>query len=267
MNADGSDPVRLTDNDVSDSYPVWSPDGSRIAFVSGSRWNTINISVMNADGSDQTRLTDIPVTNIAVDELSPPAWSPDGKRIAYVSIHFGGNWHPDFIHQEVSVMNSDGSNQARLTETPLMHHGVMLRDKLLAWSPDGPRISYFRRDRETQIYVVNAGGAGQTRLTDNDANDYSPAWSPDGKRIAFASDRDGGSEIYVMDSDGSNQTRLTANPRIDFDPTWSHDGRWIAFVSYHLGIGEIYVVRPDGSELTQITNNDSDDRSPTWAPR
>ena len=163
--------------------------------------------------------------------------------------------------------------------------GPPLPDYRIAFTSD--------RDGNTEIYVMNADGSGQTRLADSDEGGWSrsPAWSPDGKRIAFASDRDGGSEIYVMDSDGSNQTRhcllparwrngnlrhergrggpdaLTANPRIDFDPTWSCDGRWIAFVSYHLGIGEIYVVRPDGSELTQITNNDSDDRNPTRAPR
>ena len=68
---------------------------------------------------------------------------------------------------------------------------------------------------------MNADGSGQTRLTDNPADDGRPIWSPDGSRIAFASDRDGNWEIYVMNADGSGQTRLTDNPAWDFSPSWS----------------------------------------------
>ena len=68
---------------------------------------------------------------------------------------------------------------------------------------------------------MNADGSGETRITDNQADDRYPTWSPDGLRIAFVSDRDGNREIYVMNTDGGDQTRLTNNPDSDFAPAWS----------------------------------------------
>ena len=76
------------------------------------------------------------------------------------------------------------------------------------WSPDGHQIAFVSApDRSQEIYVMNADGSPQTRLTNNLADDYSPAWSPDGRQIAFISDRDGNNEIYVMNADGSGQTQ------------------------------------------------------------
>jgi len=77
------------------------------------------------------------------------------------------------------------------------------------------------RDGNHEVYVMNADGSGQTRLTDNPAADALPAWSPDGSRIAFTSDRDGNPEVYVMNADGSGQTNLTSNPATDAFPAWS----------------------------------------------
>ena len=78
-----------------------------------------------------------------------------------------------------------------------------------------------RRDGDTEIYVMNADGTGQTRLTNNPARESDPAWSPDGTKIAFSSNRDGNDEIYVMDADGSGQTRLTNDAGTDSAPAWS----------------------------------------------
>jgi Tol biopolymer transport system component len=68
---------------------------------------------------------------------------------------------------------------------------------------------------------MNADGTGQTRLTNNPADDYQPAWSRDGSKIAFASERDGNGQIYVMNADGTGQTRLTNNSAYDNKPDWS----------------------------------------------
>ncbi len=78
------------------------------------------------------------------------------------------------------------------------------------------------RDGNYEIYVMNADGSGQTRLTDNEALEWFPTWSPDGRRIAFSSDRDGNWDIYVMNADGSGQTRLTDNEGWDLLPSWSN---------------------------------------------
>src|ERR687883_930796 len=87
------------------------------------------------------------------------------------------------------------------------------------------------RDGNFEIYLMDADGGGLTRLTENNAEDLSPAWSPNGSRIAFVSNRDGNNEIYVMNADGTAQTRLTNNAAHDVGPAWSPDGTKIAFVS------------------------------------
>ena len=130
-----------------------------------------------------------------------------------------------------------------------------------------------QRDGNPEIYVMDANGGNQRRLTNNRHDDWSPSWSPDGKRIVFSSNRDKDNphdyEIYVMDADGQNEQRLTNNPDEDRSPSWSPDGKRIAFESDRKGDWvkfDIYVMDADGGNQQKLTNHRAWDGSPSWSP-
>ena len=186
-----------------------------------------------------------------------PAWS-SGGRIAFTTNRDGG--------REIYTMNAaDGTGLTRLTNNRNVDW-----DQHPAWSPDGTKIAFTTdRDGGYEIYVMDAGGGGQTRLTNNGADDQHPAWSPSG-RIAFTTDRDGGDDIYVMNADGTGLTRLTINSNVDWDqhPAWSPDGTRIAFTSDRDGGDDIYVMNADGTAQTRLTVNSviNWDQHPAWSP-
>ena len=264
MDADGSNPQNLTNNPHDDVSPSWSPDGKQIAFMSRrdghviDGFSTYEIYAMDADGSNPQNLTNNPHDDVS------PSWSPDGKQIVFSSRRDG--------NYEIYVMDADGGNPQNLTNNPL-------NDREPSWSPDGERIVFSsRRDGNFEneqavtyeIYVMDADGGNQQRLTENRKNDLEPSWSPDGKRIAFSSDRKGdfeNFEIYVMDTDGGNPQRLTENRVHDKEPSWSPDGERIAFWSYRPGdfqSTEIYVMDADGGNPQNLTNNRHADVNPAW---
>ena len=264
MDADGGNQQNLTNNRAEDVSPSWSPDGKQIAFMSRRDGHVIDgfptseIYLMDADGGNPQNLT-----NDRNDDWYP-SWSPDGKQIAFASRRDG--------NYEIYVMDADGSNPQNLTNNPLNDRGP-------SWSPDGKQIAFAsRRDGHFEnelaityeIYVMDADGGNQQRLTENRKNDWEPSWSPDGKRIAFQSDRKGdlqNFEIYVMDADGGNPQRLTENRVHDKEPSWSPDGERIAFWSYrpgHFQSAEIYVMDADGDNLQNLSNNPHADFGPAW---
>jgi TolB protein len=125
---------------------------------------------------------------------------------------------------------------------------------------------------QRDIYVMNADGSNETRLTSEPLEDSFPTWSADSSTIAFTTNRDAACfssscySIYVMNADGTDQHLLTGNHGGDFDPGWSPDGSKIAFISYRDGNYEIYTISPDGSGETRVTNNAASDISFAWSP-
>lgn len=241
MKADGSGSVALTENDVDDDLPSWSPDGSEIAFTRRSASGT-DIYIVDAAGSGEVRLTKDGAS-------SRPAWAPDGKRIAFTR---GG---------DIYVINVDGTGQKRLTSTK-----KPASSGAPAWSPDGRRIAYLSdRDRpETPaLYVMASDGSHEVRLTHGSAGEGPPVWSPDGKQIAFSR-----FDIYVINADGTEERALPGNVRTnDIDPAWSPDARLIVFIREGAsGGGGVYVVGSDGSELRRLAKYGFSADSPTWAP-
>ena len=268
MDADGGNQQRLTNNPGRDIFPSWSPDGKRIAFMSDrdgdvhpiDGFPTTEIYVMDADGDNPQNLTNNPHDD------REPSWSPGGKRIVFASDRDRTRNDHNY---EIYVMDADGGNQQRLTNN-------LFKDTDPSWSPDGKRI-VFRSSRDghfigdfgltTEIYVMDADGGNEQRLTENRRFDENPSWSPDGKGIAFSSDRKGdleNYEIYVMDAAGGNEQRLTENRRFDKNPSWSPDGKRIAFMSDRDGDAEIYVMDADGGNQQKLTNNPHADASPAW---
>ena len=123
------------------------------------------------------------------------------------------------------------------------------------------------RDGNIDVYVMNADGSAQARLTDNPGFDGQPSWSPDGRQIAFTSlNLDGAAQIFIMNADGSGQTNLSNRPAVEQFPRWSPDGRKIVFQSRRAGNTDIYVMNADGSDQTRLTVNPAFDGRPDWSP-
>lgn len=286
--------------------PAWSPDGSQIAF-SSNRSGNYDIYIMNSNGSNLRQLTSDPLASLYfvpgnADDYAP-AWSPDGKRIAFVS---GNNkLSTSFVDTDIFIMDKDGQNIVRwkgslpnsadnypnwspdgccivFSSSPFPDvTGTGAADIFMAsansdneakitnltmleainsdpsWSPDGNRIVFASfKDESWHIYAMNKNGSDFVQLTNGLDSEYSPAWSPDGTRIAYTAVLGGKADIFVMNPDGTNVTKLTQGPANSFLPAWSPDGRRIAFVSDQNGntqVSNIYVMNANGSNVVQVT--------------
>ena len=213
MNTDGTNLIKL----IQGSNPSWSPDGTKIAFVSG-RDDNKEIYVMNADGKNLKNLT------LHLDYDTCPTWAPDGTKIAFWSRQVAGEIQ---MLSDIFVMDADGTNRTNITQNP------RASNRTPSWSLDGNKIAFAALsnvDRvepwnaNLDIFVMNADGTNPIRLTEDARINWFPSWSPDGKRIAFErpthEDDPTTTDIYLINADGTGLVNLTQTPGVgEWDPS------------------------------------------------
>jgi TolB protein len=205
------------------------------------------------------------LTNNRTDDYAA-AWSPNGRRLAFVSNRDGD--------PEIFVMNADGSGVRQLTRNGKTASGMPIQDTVPAWSPDGLQLAFVsnRDGGEAEIYRMNADGTGQVRLTRTAAyvTDHTPSWSPSGHYIVFNSDRAGydNVEIYRMRANGSEVVRLTRTAAgiDDNAPRYSPDGRRILFSSTRSGNQhDLFTMNANGTGVVRVGGHAGlDDVFPRW---
>lgn len=252
-------------------HPIWSPDGTQIAFNRGYQPPDGFTTVETVDINGHNHRTVIDVGANSIDGVS---WSPDGTAIIY-----------SLNGQDIYFENVATRSGGRLVM------GITYFNIDTVWSPNGDHMAFASNHTDHgdfDIFVMNVPNpltgldrnnsdpklhwANALQITHDQSDDRWPAWSPNGDHIAFTSERDGHDEIYIMDADGGNQTRLTNSSDSNSMPAWSPDGTKIAFIREiakpPIPEVDIDVMNADGSSISTISSkgNGGTLSPPAWSP-
>jgi TolB protein len=222
--------------------PAWSPDGSKVAYVSFEQRKPV-IYVQDLVTGGRKVIVNEKGSN------SAPSWSPDGSRLA-VSLSKDG-------HTQVYVVNVDGSGLHRVSNS----NGI---DTEPQFSADGQTI-YFTSDRSggPQVYKMSASGGAAQRVTFNGSYNISPRVSSDGKTLAWISQRDGGFSLYAMDLGSGQELRLADGAT---EPSFAPNGKYIMYATKGGGRAGLAVVSVDGRIKQRLSTQAGNIREPNWGP-
>ena len=227
--------------------PAWSPDGTRLAYVSFEGQSSA-VYVQTLTSGARERVSARTGINGA------PAWSPDGSRLAITLSQRDGN-------VDIFVLELAKHELLRVTDDPAI-------DTEPNWAPDG-RSLYFTSDRagRPQVYqIVLASGERPKRITFEGAYNARPRVSPDGKQLAVVTLDQGAYRIAVVDV-ASGRSRVLSSGQLDEGPTFAPNGQVLLFAARERGRGVLETVAVDGSVTSRISAADGDVREPAWSPR